>query len=85
MIKSIENMVMLFVRLAGNYLYSFGPHIAANTIRRWFIAHFGTHGLYLHSIAQIVQPGIMTKEMEASFGCDDLVQPLSWPGTWELR
>ena len=32
-------------------------------------------GLFLHSIAQILQLGIMTKEMEASYGCDDLVQP----------
>ena len=64
---------MSFVWLAGDYLYGFEPHVSAVTIRR-FISHFGT-GLFLHSITQIVQLGIMTKEMEASFGCDDLVQP----------
>ena len=69
---------MLFVRLAGEYLYDFEPPVSAGTIRR-FISHFGTHGLFLHSIAQIKQLGIMTKEMEmeALFGCDDLVQPPS--------
>ena len=69
MIEAIESTVMSFVWLAGDYLYGFEPHVSADTIRR-FIAHFGTHGLLLHSIAQIVQLGIMTKEMEASFGCD---------------
>ena len=43
------------------------------------------HGLFLHSIAQIVQLGIMTNEMTASFDVDDLPQPPSWPGTWEFR
>ena len=37
-----------------------------------------------HSIAQIVQLGIMTKEMTASFAVDDIEQPPSWPGTWEF-
>ena len=61
MIEAIESTVVSFVWLVGDYLYGFEPRIAANTIRRRFIAHFGTHGLYLHSIAQIVQLGIMTK------------------------
>ena len=43
------------------------------------------HGLFLHSIAQIVQLGIMSNELTASFGVDDLPQPHSWPGTWEFR
>lgn len=43
------------------------------------------HGLFLHSIAQIVQLGIMTREMEPSFSVDGLIQPPSWPGTWEFR
>ena len=75
MIELIESTVMSFVWLASEYLHGFEPHIAAGIIRR----RFGTHGLFLHSIAQIVQLGIMTKEMEAeaSFGCDDLVQPPS--------
>ena len=60
MIEAIENMGMSLVWLAGDYLYGFEPHVSADTIRR-FIAHFGTHGLLLHSIAQIVQLGIMTK------------------------
>ena len=81
MIEAIETIGLSFVWLASEYLHGFEPHIAAGIIRR----RFGTHGLFLHSIAQIVQLGIMTKEMEASFGCDDLVQPPSWPGTWEFR
>ena len=67
MIESIENMAMSFFWLAGDYLYGFEHHVSAGTIHR-FVAHFGTHGLFLHSTAQIVQLGIMTKEMEASFG-----------------
>ena len=70
---------MSFVRLAGDYLYVSEPHVSAGSIRRRFIAHFGI-GLFLHSIAQIVQLGIKTNEMEVSFGCDDLVQPPFWPG-----
>ena len=48
-------------------------------VEDWFERSLYKHSLFLHSI------GIMTKEMEATFGCDDLVQPPSWPGTWELR
>ena len=75
MIEAIESTVVPFFRLEGNYLYGFEPQIAAaDTIRRRLISHFGT-GLFLHSIAQNLQLGIMTKETEASYGCDDLVQP----------
>ena len=41
MIELIESTAMSCFRLAGDYLYGFEPHIAANTIRRWFVAHFG--------------------------------------------
>ena len=68
MIEAIESTVVSFVWLASDYLYGFEPRIAAGTIRRRFISHFGTHGLFLHSIAQILQLGIMTKEMEAEAG-----------------
>ena len=80
MIEYVESTAVSFVWLASEYLYSFEPHIAAKTIRRGFISHFGTHGLFLHSIAQIVQLDIMTKEVEASFGCEILYSLY-----WELR
>ena len=34
MIELIESTVMLVGRLAGDYLYSFEPHVFAGTIRR---------------------------------------------------
>ena len=43
------------------------------------------HGRFMHAIAQIVQLGIMTGEMQASFDVDDFPQPPSWPGTREYR
>jgi len=43
------------------------------------------HGLFVHAIAQIVQLGIMTGQMGASFDVHDFQQPPSWPGTWEYR
>ena len=40
MIEAIENMGLSFVRLAGEYLHGFEPHVAASTIRRRFVARF---------------------------------------------
>ena len=41
MTELIESTAMSFVRLAGEYLHGCEPHIAAKTIRRRFVSHFG--------------------------------------------
>jgi hypothetical protein len=53
-----------------------------NVVKNIFSRHPSKHGLFLHSIAQIVQLGIMIGEMQASFAVQ-LEEPRSWPGTWE--
>lgn len=43
---------------------------------------FRIHGVRIHSHAPC--RGSSTSQ-SASFGVDDLEQPLSWPGTWEFH
>ena len=40
------------------------------------------HGSFLHAVAQVVQLGIMRKEMKI-ISLQGAQQPPSWPGTWE--
>ena len=59
MIESIESTVVSFVRLAGEYLYGFEPHIASKTIRQRFIAHFGvspSHCAWLWLLLGVYKP-----------------------------
>ena len=70
MIESIENIAISFVRLPATICTVLGLILLQiRSVVGRFIAHFGT-GLFLHSMAQILQLGIMTKETEASYGCD---------------
>ena len=65
MIEAIENMGLSFVRLAGEYLHGFEPHVAASTIRRRFVAHFGVSPCHCAWLWLLIEDELFAKDCYA--------------------